>query len=267
MGSGVSGSVKNGQLGIAGDLLNTADTAKGQAAQLWSMVQPGMQTALKYYEDVASGNPNKLYTAIAPAVDQIKAQTTATKQSIDNTMPRGGEKNLAKEVADITGTSNIGKAATGAYTGAFPALWQMGSQGTGLSINDIANAISGQGAAGGMYNNIANQQAQGKASMMNMFGQLGSAAAMGAGTAVCWIAEALWSPDAPEVTVLRYWLNEVWQHESVIGAAVIALYRRFGRRVASWVKRSPVVAAVFRPLFECGLRRAQRELSAMLAGR
>ena len=76
----------------------------------------------------------------------------------------------------------------------------------------------------------------------------------------CWIAEALYGRDAPETHLLRYWLNQVWEPRSRIGRLVMRLYGWQGLRVADWVHRSRVVRWLIQPVFDWGLRVAQREL-------
>lgn len=144
----------------------------GQSAQTFGATFPGLQMAESYYNSLASGNPTAIASAVGPSVSQIAGNTAATKQQILQTTPRGGEQNLALEQADISKASQVGNLETSAYTSSFPALASLASSGMGISVNELANALSG-------YQSIGQEQSAGKASTMGFLGSL----AGGAGTA------------------------------------------------------------------------------------
>ena len=170
MGDGGLGSTQANQQGLSTSQQDLAKQAASRSAALFDMSMPGMKTAENYYQSLASGNPTEIFKTIAPATEQLKAQNAGVKQNISDTMPRGGEQNLAKEMADINTSSNIGTLATKSYTGAPAALAQLGNQNIGLSTNQMANAISGYGSAGQTMSNVAQEQAAQKASQMGMLG-------------------------------------------------------------------------------------------------
>ena len=76
-------------------------------------------------------------------------------------------------------------------------------------------------------------------------------------TPACWIAEALYGVNDSRTHLLRAWLNTEYAN-TPIGGLVVGAYRMTGRQVAAVAKRSAMVRAVLRPVFDEGLRQAQR---------
>jgi hypothetical protein len=73
----------------------------------------------------------------------------------------------------------------------------------------------------------------------------------------CWIAEVLYGVDDSRTLVLRRWLANTYSR-TMTGSVVVALYRAFGKRVASWVRRSALLRRVLIPLFDAGVTAALR---------
>lgn len=71
----------------------------------------------------------------------------------------------------------------------------------------------------------------------------------------CWIAEAIYGTDDPRTHVVRAWLNTEFAVRP-IGRIVMNAYWKFGQRVAAVVRRSNILKAVFRPLFDRALSEA-----------
>jgi hypothetical protein len=253
--SGPSASDKAQERAISQQQVAIGQEQNARAGQLFNLTFPGMGMAEDWYRKLASGDPTAIQRAIAPASEQVAAQTEAAKQRIQTEAPRGGEQRLALENADISKASQIGRLATGAFTGSFPALASLAGTGIGLSANEIANALAGFQGGAATTNNIMQNDASTKAATMGMVGQLGSAAAMGAGTAVCWIATALWGVADLRTMLVRRWLNSGFC-KSRGGRAVVALYSRYGRQAARLVRRFTLARAIATPLFEAALRRA-----------
>lgn len=78
----------------------------------------------------------------------------------------------------------------------------------------------------------------------------------GGSSSACWIAEAIWGEADYRTHLVRAWLNTDYQRSSV-GRVVMALYRRFGQRVARMVRKYAMVKRTLTPLFERALERAQ----------
>ena len=76
---------------------------------------------------------------------------------------------------------------------------------------------------------------------------------------MCWIAEAVYGKNDLRVPLIRWWLK-LWASESLVGAIVVALYRKLGQRIAHAVEHSKVLKAAFKPLFDVALGKAQARL-------
>jgi hypothetical protein len=177
---GPSSSTENTQNQITQQQLSLEQQQQQQSNQLFNLSYPGLQTASQYYTNLASGAPQAIATATAPAVGQINAASQSAVQQIQQNMPRGGAEQLAVSNVEQQRAGQIGNLATQSYTGAFPALASLSQGGMGLSINEIANAISAGSVASGSNANLMNAQAQGKASTMGFFGSLAGAAGLAA---------------------------------------------------------------------------------------
>lgn len=80
----------------------------------------------------------------------------------------------------------------------------------------------------------------------------------------CWIAEALYGVDAPRTQLIRAWLIECYDRHEPWSLVAVPLYRRFGERVAAFLRSYPAFKRAFRPLFDLGVKRAHRDRSAAL---
>lgn len=143
-----------------------ATQSNQESAQTYATTEPGLQTAENYYSMLSSGDPEKIFAATAPSVNSVIGNTQAVKQQILQNDPRGGAQDLALQNADIAKASQIGNLQTSAYTSSFPALANLASTGLGLSVNEMANAMSG-------YQSVMQNQSQNKASTMGFLGALG----------------------------------------------------------------------------------------------
>jgi hypothetical protein len=80
----------------------------------------------------------------------------------------------------------------------------------------------------------------------------------------CWIAEVIYGVDAPRTQLVRAWLSECYERREPWSLVVVPLYRRFGQRIAAFLRSCPVFKSVLRPLFDQGVRRAHRDRAAAL---
>ena len=172
---GPSGSTENTQNTIAQGQLSLAQQQQQQSNKILGVVEPGLQTAENYYTSLASGNPTQIMDAIGPAVAQIGSQTQQSENTIKATTPRGGAQDLALQEAAIQKAGQVGNLQTQAYTGAFPALAQLFQGGAGISVSQIANAISSASGAATTTAQVGQEQAQGKATTMGFLGSLAGA--------------------------------------------------------------------------------------------
>lgn len=149
-----------------------ASQQEGRAKELYGLTLPWLKKAGGFYEDVASGDPDKLFRSIAPGAESIIGQTEAAKENIIAGAPRGGEQRLALEMADVGKAGQIGNLVTRSYLASFPALATLAQGGIGFSINEIANAIAAAGHGGTIATNVMDAEAAGKASTMQFLGDL-----------------------------------------------------------------------------------------------
>lgn len=165
-----------------------AATGKAQAtegSQLFNLALPGLTQAEGYYGKLASGSPQALATANAPAIAGITQATDSAKKTITQDNPRGGQTNLALENADLSKGAQIGNLTTQSYTNAFPSLAQIGGQNVSQGTGAQASSVSSMGAAANQYQGLLQNNAASKASTLGLFGslagggaELGSAALM-----------------------------------------------------------------------------------------
>lgn len=258
---GPSGSATNTAEGLTQQQQKNANTAAQESQQTYKTTAPGLSTAENYYQALASGNPAALFKTIAPAVGQINQNSEAAANQIKQTTPRGGAQDLALQQNDITKAANVGNLATNAFTSSFPALASLAGTGLGLSTNELSNAIAGLSTASQTNTGLMNAQAEGKASTLGMLGSLGGAAAMGAGTAVCWVAEVLFGVHDDRTKAMRFWIIAAPKSS---GWSVFArIYVRFGERIACHARSSRGLRWILRFVFDRGLVHAEAYLRAV----
>ncbi len=180
MGGGVNSGIQQQQLQqtqVAEELATEANT---RAQSLYNLTAPGLAQSEQYYQALASGDPQQIQAAIAPASQQIQQQTQNQVKNIMQNAPSGGEKNLAIEQAQTQEGAQIGGLATSAYTGAQNALGQLAGQGIGESSQQSGLALSGTGLAAQGLGTIQQQNVQAKGQQLGLLGNI----ATGAGTAI-----------------------------------------------------------------------------------
>lgn len=170
---------ENAQAGLATQLTSLMGQQQGQSQQLFNLAFPGMQQANQFYSALASGSPNLIAAATAPAAQQVNQATAGAKQNILLTSPAGGERNLALSEADVSQGAQLGQIASQGYLSAQNALAQMGGQGVGLGQGAAGAAISAGSSAGQEYSNIVNQNIAQKGAQLGAYGGLAGTAAGG----------------------------------------------------------------------------------------
>lgn len=181
---GPSASTANAQSGLASTESQYLSQLMGQSAQSYATGSSAINSALSYYNLLASGNPNAIFTATAPAAENIAAQKQSAINTIQNTVPRGGTQNLDIAQADVAAQTGIGQLFNQAYTSSFPALANLGTTLMGLSTGEANAGTSAASTASSTLSSLGSEQSMGKASTLGFLGSLGGAAAMGAGTAL-----------------------------------------------------------------------------------
>lgn len=158
-------------------LAGTGQQSAREGATLFNMALPGLEQTTSYYGKLASGDPTALTRANAPAIQQITGQSNAAKKNILQDMPRGGERNLALEEADINKGAQISNLTTQSYTGAFPSLAQLGGQNVSQGTQATQVGQQGMNAAAGQYGQIQNMMNEQKATQLGFITSMAGAGA------------------------------------------------------------------------------------------
>ena len=157
---GLSTQVTSGIQSNETALAQMAAQQNSNSQTLFNESNPGVVQAESFYSSLASGDPGKIATAIAPATEQIAKSTAGAKENIMQNAPSGGEKNLALEKADVSQGEQVGKAATGSFLNSFNALGQLGAQGTSAATSAAEVGISGLGTATNALTSLGGLQMQ-----------------------------------------------------------------------------------------------------------
>lgn len=167
--------------GLAQQMTATGAQSAAEGSQLFSLALPGLTQAESYYGKLASGSPQALATANAPAIAGITQATGAAEKSIVQDNPRGGQTNLALEQAKLSQGAQIGNLTTGSYTSSFGSLAGLGGQNVSQGTAATGVGLQGMQGAAGQYGNLMNINAQDKASTLGFAGSLAGAGAEAAG--------------------------------------------------------------------------------------
>lgn len=179
--SGESQQLQNAQTQLAQTMSATGLQSAQQGSTLFNLALPGLQQSEAYYGKLASGDPNALARANAPAIQQITANTDAAKKNIIQDNPRGGERNLALEQADIGQGAQISQLTTGSYLQSFPSLAQLGGQNVSQGTAATGTGLQGMNAAANQYGNLQQLNNESKATQLGFITSLAGAGASVAG--------------------------------------------------------------------------------------
>ena len=233
----------------------TGATQTAEGSQLFNMALPGLEQSEAYYGKLSSGDPNALARANAPAVQAITQSSDSAKKNIMQDQPRGGERNLALEEADLSKGAQIGQLETGSYTSSFGSLAGLGGQNVGQGTSAQASGMQGMNAAANQYGQMQEINAQNKAETMGFYGSMGGSLLTAAGE--CWIAAVLFGGWTQRRTVMvRYWLKNVYS-KTFIGGIFYWLYTRYGERSAEVVREYRLARAMAKPVYNWFLLKAQ----------
>lgn len=257
---GISQSTQDAEVQVAQGELAVSQSANQRAQQLFNTSYPGFQEAENYYQQLASGDPTAISRAIAPATEQISKQSQGAAQRITQDVPRGGAQNLALAENQINKGAQISQAATQGYLNSFQNLSSLAGQGVGESSSYTNSAISALGAAGNQYSNIAQQEAEGKASQLGFIASLAGSGGEAA-AAFCWVAEALFGETAFETMLIRRYLTR-YARKHPAGWVFCWLYHRYGERAAARVRRSMAWRKALQPIFNFIYRRGVARIPA-----
>jgi hypothetical protein len=240
---------------LAGQMAATGATETAEGSKLFNMALPGLEQSESYYGKLASGDPQALARANAPAIQSITKSTDSAKKNIMQNNPRGGERNLALEEADLSKGAQIGQLETGSYLSSFGSLAGLGGQNVGQGTSAQGAGMQGMNAAANQYGQIQQINAQNKAQTMGMGSDI---AGMGMEAfAMCWIAAECFGGWSDRRThMVRYWLKNVYS-KTLIGNLFCKLYARYGQWTAKQVREYRPVRLAIAPLFGHFLLSAQ----------
>jgi hypothetical protein len=167
--SSESQSLQNSQTALANQMAATGAQSANEGATLFNMALPGLEQSESYYTKLASGDPAALARANAPAIQQIDSQSAAAKKNIVQDNPRGGERNLALEEADITKGAQTSNLTTGSYTSSFGSLAGLGGQNVSQGNAATATGLQGMNASANQFGQLGELQNQQKATQLGAY--------------------------------------------------------------------------------------------------
>jgi hypothetical protein len=162
-------------------LTATGAQSAQEGSTLFNLALPGLQQATSYYGKLASGDPNALARANAPAIQQITGQSNEQLKNIMQNAPRGGARDLALSEADLSKGAQISNLTTGSYTNAFPSLASLGGQNVGQGTSATSAGLQGMNAAANQYGNLQQLNNEQKSTMLGFGASLAGAGASVAG--------------------------------------------------------------------------------------
>jgi hypothetical protein len=175
--SSESQSLQDAQTQLAQTMSATGQQSAKEGSTLFNMALPGLQQSETYYSKLASGDPAALARANAPAIGQIDAKVDSAKKNIIQDNPRGGERNLALEQADITKGAQTSGLTTGSYTSSFGSLAGLGGQNVSQGTAATSAGLQGENAAANQYGQLQQLNNEQKASSLGFLGSLAGAGA------------------------------------------------------------------------------------------
>ena len=179
--TGEDAALQGAQTSLAQQMSATAAQSAQEGATLFNLGLPGLEKASSYYGKLASGDPNALARANAPAIQSITGQSDQQLKNIMQNAPRGGARDLAISDADLSKGAQISNLTTGSYTNAFPSLASLGGQNVGQGNSATSTGIQGLNAAANQYGNLQELNNQQKSTSLGFLGSLAGAGASIAG--------------------------------------------------------------------------------------
>lgn len=231
---GKGGGTPSWARGIAERQVGLGEEALGLARGAFTAAQPYFQQAGHYFRALLQGG-QAAQAAVAPAAENVSQLYAGSRRSIENFLPRGGERNLALATSDISRSNDLARLYAGVQPAAANALMQLGGvqSGTGTAFGGVGTSLTGQGGLGAasLLNYYSDQQqalgqglgglAQGAGTLIGMK----KAAKVAAGA--CWWAFATFGYRDARAWRVRHWVL----HRAP--GWVLTWYRRLGPTLAS----------------------------------
>ena len=179
--SGEDQQLQAAQANLANVMSATGQQSAQEGSTLFNLALPGLQQSESYYGKLASGDPNALARANAPAIQSITGQSNQQLQNIMQNSPRGGARDLAISEADLSKGAQISNLTTGSYTGAFPSLASLGGQNVSQGNQATSTGVQGMNAASNQYGQIQQISNEQKATQLGFWGSMGGSLLESAG--------------------------------------------------------------------------------------
>jgi hypothetical protein len=158
-------------------MAQTGQQSAQEGSTLFNLALPGLEKSTSYYGKLASGDPNALARANAPAIQQITGQSNQQLSNIMQNAPRGGARDLAISEADLSKGAQISNLTTGSYTNAFPSLASLGGQNVGQGNAATSTGLQGMNSAANQYGNLQQLNNEQKATQLGFVSSLAGAGA------------------------------------------------------------------------------------------
>jgi hypothetical protein len=179
--TGENQQLQTAQTNLANIMASTGEQSAQEGSTLFNLALPGLQQAEGYYGKLATGDPAALARANAPAIQSITSASNSAKKNITQDMPRGGERNLALEEADLSKGAQISGLTTGSYTSSFGSLAGLGGQNVSQGTAATGTGLQGMNAAANQFGQLQQLNNEQKATQLGFFGSLAGAAGTAAG--------------------------------------------------------------------------------------
>lgn len=179
--AGENDQLQASQANLANIMASTGQQSAKEGSTLFNLALPGLEKSESYYGKLSSGDPNALARANAPAIQQVTEQSNQAKQNIMQDNPRGGERGLALEEADISKGAQISNLTTGSYLNSFGSLANLGGQNVSQGTAATGTGLQGMNAAANQYGQLQQLGNEQKATQLGFLGSIvGSGATLAA---------------------------------------------------------------------------------------
>lgn len=263
---------QNVQNGAIGQAVTNSNNANAAGTTSLGAGTSNINSGTNWFNTILNGNQANTASLLAPNINADRAQTQQALQSASTLMPRGGGRSASLFNLNMQPTASIQDMFNNARSSAAPQLLQTGlsQQGIGTNLFGVGNSAlnSGlQGSQDAIQNALSVQQMSNQlmGGIGSLVGGLALAPVTGGGSLFgnlvsgkgCWIAEAIYGTDDVRTHAVRAWLNGPFRR-TVFGRVVMTAYLAAGQRVADAVRRSDLVYAVLKPVFDRALVSATR---------
>ena len=208
-------------------------------------------------DSAKSGNYSTLIGAAGVPISNLTALEKQSQEQVYNSMAPGAGRDAALAQGKLQEGTDISTALNQLFQGALTSQANLGQAAAGIGLQESGAGLNALGQASTSNQSVMSANEAGKASTMDFLSSIisGGSSMAAAGIKGCWIAEAVYGVDDYRTHTVRAWLNGPFR-EGVIGNIVMTVYIAIGRQVAWCVRRSAMLRAMFKPLFDKALAQA-----------